>query len=173
MIINEAWNYYIKSYDYIRFGYAVCYVCSYLISEIVSTAVGGEIGTIIGYAISQAYGPLGGGELQNFQYETWLAFMKANETQSHITTLQIVHYIYPWTILWWLTSWAQFIHIWPDGEWRLALPSWYTGSAVKAYFSVAYPILPTIATVYSMQIRNIGNIIGYYHWVWCGPYIPS
>lgn len=141
LIVNEAWNYYIRSHDLIGIGYAVSDVLGTLISEIVSTAVGGEIGAVLGFVISQAYGSFGSGELQNFQYETWLALMKANETQSHITTLQIVHYIYPWTLLWWMTSWTQFVYIWPDGQWRLALPSLYTPGVVKGYFSFVYPII--------------------------------
>ena len=114
---------------------------------------------------------------ENMQFGDATDFAYADRVNNNwgMRPVTYVHYIYPWTVFYWLTSYFSIDYVLSSGVWIDALPNSQTQNLILVTIfgvGLGYVIGAPRVGVISTEIRNWANEHGYYTWVWVGPYQP-
>ncbi|GEM_PF-3572138 len=134
-------------------GFIALILATVGISAPAIAAVGALVGPAVGYAV----------------WEISRAYDRASVNDWGIRTHTFVHYIYPWTILGYLTSWVTQYLVWFDYSIHEWLPNSYVTGIIFTGIGVNALILSGIqAMILAEGIKN--SWIPWNTWVWAGPY---
>ena len=143
------------------------------ISSIGTGTVTGIIATILwtvgATAAAAPLGVIAGAAAGIALWELDRAYESAPINDWGIRTVTYVHYIYPWTILGFLTSWVSQYFVWYDYSVHEWLPNSRITGIVSTGIGVNALILSSVqAAIFAESIKN--TWYPWYTWVWINPY---
>ncbi|MBS7278556.1 MAG: hypothetical protein KIH09_01850 [Candidatus Freyarchaeota archaeon] len=145
---------------------------AFAIGETTGVPLVGVIGIIlgtVGILVTVSAGVMLGTAIVVAQSELNMAYNRAWVNDWGIRTVTHVHYIYPWTIFGYLTSWVAQYLVWFDGTVREWLPNSHVQGIIFTGIGINALILSGVqAMILAEGIKN--SWIPWFTWVWAGPY---